>query len=65
MVFLGESSKYGNGVGPFDLRLGMNKFLENVAITFRRDMDTKRPRINKYDSHLDREQKAKGEYFYT
>jgi len=65
MVFLGESSKSGMGQGPFDLRDGMNRFLENVSITFRRDMDTKRPRINKIDSRLDREQKARGEYFYS
>jgi ATP-binding cassette subfamily E protein 1 len=43
----------------------MNRFLRNVGITFRRDPDTKRPRINKLDSVLDREQKTKGEYYYT
>jgi len=33
-------------------------------VTFRRDFETKRPRINKVDSRLDREQKGSGEYFY-
>ncbi|UCF09111.1 MAG: ribosome biogenesis/translation initiation ATPase RLI [Thermoplasmata archaeon] len=65
MVFGGEPSRHGISEGPFHLREGMNKFLQNVGITFRRDPDTKRPRINKLDSVLDREQKAKGEYYYT
>ncbi len=64
MVFHGEPGKHGTGEGPFDLRTGMNMFLENVDITFRRDNQTKRPRINKPDSRLDKEQKSKGEYYY-
>ncbi|UCE74695.1 MAG: ribosome biogenesis/translation initiation ATPase RLI [Methanomassiliicoccales archaeon] len=65
MVFGGEPSRHGVGEGPFELREGMNRFLKNVGITFRRDPDTKRPRINKLDSVLDRRQKADGEYYYT
>ncbi|MDR3075377.1 MAG: ATP-binding cassette domain-containing protein, partial [Candidatus Methanoplasma sp.] len=65
MVFGGEPGKHGIGEGPFDMREGMNKFLSAVDITFRRDADTCRPRINKPDSRLDREQKAKGEYYYS
>jgi ATP-binding cassette subfamily E protein 1 len=65
MVFGGEPSKLGISEGPFELRKGMNKFLKNVGITFRRDPDTKRPRINKLDSVLDRKQKSNGEYYYT
>jgi len=42
----------------------MNRFLRNLEITFRRDAETKRPRINKMGSRLDREQKASGEYYY-
>jgi ATP-binding cassette subfamily E protein 1 len=64
MVFNGEPSKHGFAEGPFELREGMNRFLKSVNITFRRDNDTKRPRINKLDSALDREQKAVGEYYY-
>ncbi|WP_455393137.1 ribosome biogenesis/translation initiation ATPase RLI, partial [[Eubacterium] cellulosolvens] len=64
MVFNGEPSVSGYAEGPFDLRTGMNKFLESVDITFRRDADSHRPRINKPDSRLDREQKKAGEYFY-
>jgi ATP-binding cassette subfamily E protein 1 len=42
----------------------MNQFLGDLDITFRRDKETKRPRVNKYDSYLDREQKEQGEYYY-
>ncbi|MDR0309357.1 MAG: ribosome biogenesis/translation initiation ATPase RLI [Candidatus Methanoplasma sp.] len=65
MVFGGEPGHHGIGEGPFDMREGMNKFLKAVDITFRRDADTNRPRINKPDSRLDREQKQKGEYYYA
>jgi ATP-binding cassette subfamily E protein 1 len=65
MVFMGEPAVKGNAEGPFELRTGMNKFLKDVEITFRRDTDTRRPRINKLDSRLDREQKSKGEYYYA
>jgi len=65
MVFGGEPSRHGIAEGPMDMREGMNKFLSAVDITFRRDADTSRPRINKPDSKLDREQKSKGEYYYA
>ncbi len=65
MVFEGEPSVSGRGTGPFGMREGMNRFLKNVDITFRRDNETNRPRINKADSRLDREQKSSGEYYYS
>lgn len=65
MVFGGEPGVHGVGEGPFDMRDGMNKFLSAVDITFRRDADSQRPRINKPDSRLDREQKSNGEYYYA
>lgn len=65
MVFGGKPGHHGIGEGPFDMRDGMNKFLSAVDITFRRDADTHRPRINKPESRLDREQKSKGEYYYA
>ena len=65
LVFEGEGGKRGTADGPLTLRKGMNRFLEEVNVTFRRDHDTKRPRINKPESRKDREQRAKGEYFYT
>jgi ATP-binding cassette subfamily E protein 1 len=64
MVFTGEPSVHGIGSGPYHLREGMNRFLKDVDVTFRRDPDTKRPRINKRRSGKDREQREKGEYYY-
>ncbi len=63
MVFGGEPAVHSLGVGPFLMREGMNPFLKDVEITFRRDADTNRPRINKLDSRLDREQKITGECY--
>jgi len=65
MVFSGAPGQRGVGEGPFPMREGMNRFLSTVGITFRRDADTNRPRINKLDSRLDREQKSAGEYYYA
>ncbi|MEX0569435.1 MAG: ribosome biogenesis/translation initiation ATPase RLI [Candidatus Njordarchaeota archaeon] len=64
MVFEGEPGKEGIASNPLDLRSGMNLFLSNLQITFRRDPETFRPRINKFGSRLDREQKSRGEYYY-
>ncbi|MCI5866526.1 MAG: ribosome biogenesis/translation initiation ATPase RLI [Methanosphaera sp.] len=64
MVFYGQSGVEGKATAPIHLRDAMNKFLSDVKITFRRDKETNRPRVNKYDSFLDREQKQKGEYYY-
>ena len=64
MVFSGEPSVSGRASGPFGLRDGMNAFLKDANVSFRRDFETKRPRINKLESRLDREQKSSGEYFY-
>ena len=65
MVFGGVPGHQGIADGPFDMREGMNRFLKAVDITFRRDAESHRPRINKPDSRLDREQKSKGEYYYA
>ena len=63
LVFEGEGGKHGIAEGPFQLRTGMNRFLGGVDVTFRRDHDSKRPRINKQASRKDREQRAKGDYY--
>jgi len=65
LVFEGEPMKRGEVHGPFDMRQGMNRFLQGIGITFRRDEETKRPRVNKLDSQLDRTQKSEGEYYYS
>ncbi|MEK9730475.1 MAG: ribosome biogenesis/translation initiation ATPase RLI [Candidatus Poseidoniales archaeon] len=63
LVFEGEGGTSGIANGPYNLRDGMNRFLSNVDITFRRDHDSRRPRINKSDSRKDREQQSIGDYY--
>lgn len=63
LVFDGEPGIRGTASGPFPMREGMNRFLHELDVTFRRDQSG-RPRINKPDSFLDREQKSLGEYYY-
>jgi ATP-binding cassette subfamily E protein 1 len=65
MVFKGTPSVSGCSFNPMPLREAMNVFLSEMGITFRRDPDTKRPRINKLDSKLDKEQKTSGEFYYV
>ena len=65
MVFDGEPAVSGRAGTPQPMRDGMNEFLANLEVTFRRDERTSRPRINKPDSQLDREQREQGEYYYA
>ena len=64
MIFEGKPGAEGHASAPSGKREGMNGFLKSVGITLRRDKDSKRPRINKPDSALDREQKEAGEHYY-
>ncbi len=66
MVFSSDRSGgiRGKGGGPFPMREGMNRLLTEVDVTFRRDAETRRPRINQEGSALDREQRSRGEYYY-
>lgn len=64
IVFEGEQSVRGHATSPMHKKDGMNAFLKLVNITMRRDKDSNRPRINKPESVLDREQKKSGEYYY-
>lgn len=64
IVFLGTPGNYGKAYPPSSVRIGMNRFLGNIEITFRRDPKSGRPRVNKLDSKLDRQQKKQGEYYY-
>lgn len=64
LVFEGIPSKKGYAI-LCDKKQGMNKILKNLDITYRRDKETNRPRINKPESQLDKEQKKKGEYYYN
>ena len=65
LCFGGDPGTKGIVEGPYKMREGMNIFLERVDVTFRRDKNTHRPRVNKPNSRLDREQKSKKEYYYS
>ncbi len=65
MVFNGQSGINGTANPPTTLRGGMNAFLKEMNITFRRDSVTFRPRVNKTGSQMDEFQKSIGEYYYT
>jgi len=64
IVFSGKPSVSGVASPPLSLRDGMNRFLKEVGVTFRREPESGRPRSNKLDSQKDREQKSSGEYYY-
>lgn len=61
-----ENKRSFTACKPMAFREGINKFLKSLDITFRTDAKYSkhnRPRINKYDSIKDREQKASGQYY--
>ncbi|MDR2829568.1 MAG: ribosome biogenesis/translation initiation ATPase RLI [Methanobrevibacter sp.] len=64
MVFYGTPGLKGIATKPTDLKTSMNRFLKDLKITFRRDKETKRPRVNKFNSYLDRQQKQNQQYYY-
>ncbi|KAG7157673.1 ATP-binding cassette sub-family E member 1-like [Homarus americanus] len=64
IVFEGSPSVKTIANAPQTLVSGMNKFLEMLGITFRRDPNNFRPRINKDSSQKDAEQKNSGNYFF-
>ncbi|MCJ1428501.1 Fe-S cluster-binding ribosome biosynthesis protein [Sticta canariensis] len=57
IVFDGQPSVKARANTPEGLLSGCNKFLKNLDVTFRRDPNSFRPRINKHNSQLDQEQK--------
>ncbi len=65
MVFTGVPEKHGKGLAPQSVADALNKFLKELNVTFRRDPQTGRPRMNKPGSYLDRYQKSIGMYFYS
>lgn len=64
IVFDGEPSVDARANPPESLLTGCNKFLKNLDVTFRRDPNSYRPRINKFNSQLDQEQKLNGNFYF-
>jgi ATP-binding cassette subfamily E protein 1 len=65
MVFLGKPGKQGYTEELTKVEKAFNSFLSRVGVTFRKDPQTGRPRANKLNSQLDKEQKDKGKYFMS
>jgi ATP-binding cassette subfamily E protein 1 len=65
VVFEGKPGIEGHAKAPSSMEQGMIDFLKILVVTFRRDVDTKRPRINKPGSRLDRDQREDGKYYYS
>jgi len=63
MVFSGQPGIEGHASRPMDPREGLNEFLKDVDVTFRRDPDTGRPRVNKPGSKMDQLARARGRYY--
>ncbi len=64
LVFEGTPGIEGRALAPLSLRDGFNLFLKIMGITFRREKETKRPRVNKIGSTKDTFQKRINEYYY-
>lgn len=63
IVFSGQPGISATAHTPQPLHTGMNQFLSQIGVTFRRDITTKRPRINKLHSQNDKDQKLSGKFF--
>ena len=64
VIFHGNPGREGNATSPMSKAEGMNQFLKSLDITYRRDETSLRPRVNKSESRLDREQKHTGHFYY-
>ncbi|HEY8109968.1 MAG TPA: ribosome biogenesis/translation initiation ATPase RLI [Candidatus Nitrosotenuis sp.] len=64
VIFDGVSGKAGHATSPLTKADAMNMFLKSLDITFRRDEATRRPRVNKAESRLDKQQKDTGNFYY-
>ncbi|MCL4518503.1 MAG: ATP-binding cassette domain-containing protein, partial [Thaumarchaeota archaeon] len=65
MIFSGQPGRNGKASKPLGKTEGMNTFLQELGITYRRDITTGRPRVNKPESKLDRMQKEEKKYYYV
>ncbi len=64
IIFEGESGKAGLATAPMPKHEAMNRFLKSLDMTFRRDEKSLRPRVNKIESRLDKDQKSSGNFYY-
>jgi ATP-binding cassette subfamily E protein 1 len=65
IIFTGKPALRGEVSSPMPKNEGMNAFLKDLGITYRRDVESGRPRVNKPKSKIDRSQKNEGRYYYV
>ncbi|MBI2184433.1 MAG: ribosome biogenesis/translation initiation ATPase RLI [Thaumarchaeota archaeon] len=65
IIFSGKPGVKGHATPPLNKLEGMNSFLKELGITYRRDVDSGRPRVNKPGSKLDRHQKTIEQFYYV
>jgi len=63
IVYRGEPGIECTATAPQPVTTGFNEFLQHLDVTFRRDPNNFRPRVNKKNSAKDKEQKSSGQYF--
>ena len=64
VIFEGESGVSGTATTPMRKAEAMNRFLKSLDMSFRRDERSLRPRVNKLESRLDKDQKSSGNFYY-
>ena len=64
IIFEGESGASGHATSPMPKADAMNRFLKSLDMSFRRDERSLRPRVNKLESRLDKDQKTSGNFYY-
>ena len=64
IIFEGTSGIEGHATSPLSKSEAMNRFLKSLDMSFRRDERSLRPRVNKVDSRLDKQQKESGNFYY-
>ncbi len=64
IIFEGEPGRFGHATSPMPKADAMNRFLKSLDMSFRRDERSSRPRVNKLESRLDKEQKSAGNFYY-
>jgi len=64
VIFEGEPGVAGKATSPMRKADAMNRFLKSLDMSFRRDERSLRPRVNKLESRLDKDQKTSGNFYY-
>ena len=64
IIFEGEAGKAGTATAPMPKPEAMNRFLKSLDMSLRRDEKSLRPRVNKIESRLDKDQKSSGNFYY-